>query len=116
MKTLIIFLLFILSAPFSFCQETHAKVNLPDSTKKMHIVEASCGSCKLGLPGKSCDLAVRINGSSFYVDGANIDSFGDAHAYDGFCNAIRKAEVQGEVKEGRFIASYFKLLPEENKK
>jgi Family of unknown function (DUF6370) len=82
----------------------------PDPGKKIQLVEAACGQCKLGLPGKSCDLAVRINGKSYFVDGTNIDSHGDAHAKDGFCEAIRKAEVQGEVINDRFKATYFKLV------
>ncbi|MEI9810068.1 MAG: DUF6370 family protein [Bacteroidota bacterium] len=82
----------------------------PDSAKKIEIVEAACGQCQLGLAGKNCDLAVRINGKSYYVDGTSIDAHGDAHAKDGFCNSIRKAEVQGEVVNNRFKATYFKLL------
>ncbi|GAB2451521.1 hypothetical protein GCM10011375_37020 [Hymenobacter qilianensis] len=84
----------------------------PDKAKKVMVVDASCGQCKLGLPGKECDLAVRIDGKAYFVDGSDIDSHGDAHAKDGFCSAIRKAEVQGEIVNNRFKASYFKLLPE----
>ncbi|HYH13570.1 MAG TPA: DUF6370 family protein, partial [Flavisolibacter sp.] len=61
------------------------------------------------LPGQDCDLAVRINGKVYYVEGTHIDAHGDAHAKDGFCNAIRKAEVQGAVVDDRFKATYFKL-------
>lgn len=75
-------------------------------------VEAACGQCRLGLPGKGCDLAVRIDGKAYFVDGTGIDSHGDAHAKDGFCQAIRQAEVQGAVVEDRFRASAFRLLPE----
>jgi polyhydroxybutyrate depolymerase len=82
----------------------------PDKTKKVQIVEAACGECQLGLTGKSCDLAVRIDGKAYFVDGTDIDSHGDAHAKDGFCNSIRKAEVQGEIANGRFKATYFKLI------
>jgi hypothetical protein len=39
----------------------------------------------------------------------------DAHANDGFCTAIRKASVIGEIKNNRFLVSQFKLLPEEKK-
>ena len=45
------------------------------------------------------------------MDGTTIDEHGDAHADDGFCNAIRKAEVQGTLVKGRFNVTYFKLLP-----
>jgi polyhydroxybutyrate depolymerase len=82
-----------------------------DPSKKIEIVEAACGQCRFNLPGKSCDLAVRIDGKAYFVDGTNIDSHGDAHAKDGFCEAIRKAEVQGDLKDGRFRTIYFKLLP-----
>jgi len=75
------------------------------------IVEASCGECNFGLKGKSCDLAVRINGRAYFVDGTSIDEHGDAHSKDGFCQAIRKAEVKGKIVKGRFKATYFKLLP-----
>lgn len=84
----------------------------PDPAKPVQVVEASCGQCRLGLPGKSCDLAVRFGGQAYFVDGTTIDSHGDAHATDGFCQAIRKAEIQGEVVNNRFVATYFRLLPE----
>lgn len=85
---------------------------VPDSTKKITIAEASCGQCQFGMKEKrGCDLAVRIDGKSYFVDGTKIDEHGDAHAEDGFCEAIRKAEVQGEVVKGRYKVTYFKLLP-----
>ncbi|AYA38748.1 hypothetical protein D3Y59_01580 [Hymenobacter oligotrophus] len=76
------------------------------------MVEASCGQCRLGLPGKGCDLAVRIEGKAYFVDGTSIDSHGDAHAKDGFCNSIRRAEVSGKVVKNRFVATSFQLLPD----
>ncbi|QIX60503.1 hypothetical protein FY528_15065 [Hymenobacter lutimineralis] len=87
----------------------------PDKAKPVQVVEAACGQCRLGLPGKSCDLAVRIQGQAYFVDGTGIDSHGDAHAQDGLCNAVRRAEVQGEVVNNRFVATYFRLLPEAGK-
>lgn len=86
-------------------------ISKPDPAKKIQIVEISCGECKFHLKGKSCDLAVRINGKAYFLDGADIDSFGDAHAKDGFCKAIRKAEAQGEIVNNRFKVTYLKLLP-----
>jgi len=84
---------------------------------KTQIVEASCGQCQFGMKSKSgCDLAVRIDGKSYFVDGTDIHKHGDAHAADGFCSTVRKAEVVGEVKNDRFVASSFKLLPIENQK
>ena len=97
-------------------QKTDSKVATPDPNKKIQIVEASCGECQFKLPGKGCDLAVRIDGKAYFVDGTDIDSHGDAHANDGFCKAVRKAEVQGEVVNNRFKATYFKLVKDPGKK
>jgi hypothetical protein len=92
----------------SFAQE-NKKANLK-------IVEVSCGQCKFAMTDKmGCDLAVRIDGKSYFVEGTTIDDHGDAHANDGFCAVIRKAEVIGEIKDNKFVVTYFKLLPEEKK-
>jgi Family of unknown function (DUF6370) len=76
----------------------------------IQIVEAACGECQFKMDGKGCNLAVRIKGKSYFVDGTSIDEHGDAHADDGFCKAIRKAEVKGAVVKNRFKVSYFKIL------
>ena len=78
---------------------------------KIQIVEASCGQCQFGMEGKSCDLAVRIDGKSYFVEGTTIDAHGDAHANDGFCASIRKAAVIGTIKDNKFVVTYFKLQP-----
>jgi hypothetical protein len=83
---------------------------------KTKIVEAACGQCQFAMKGNGCDLAVRIDGKSYFVDGTAIDSHGDSHAKDGFCSAIRKAEVVGEIVDNRFEVTTFKLLPEEKVK
>jgi hypothetical protein len=106
-------LLFIGSA---FGQKSDPKVSMPDPNKKIQIVETACGECQFKLSGKGCDLAVRIDGKSYFVDGTEIDSHGDAHAKDGFCNAVRKAEVQGEIINDRFKVTYFKVLKNAEKK
>lgn len=76
------------------------------------VVEASCGQCSFELPGDRCDLAVRIDGEAYFVDGSHIDDHGDAHAADGLCNSIRQANATGRIVDGRFVASSFALLPE----
>jgi hypothetical protein len=109
----IVCLLFFSSA---FGQKSDPKVSTPDPNKKIQIVETACGECQFKLSGKGCDLAVRIDGRSYFVDGTDIDSHGDAHAKDGFCNAVRKAEVQGEIVNDRFKVTYFKVLKSPEKK
>ena len=91
-----------------FAQTTKSKVINP--SKKVLNVEASCGECQFKMKGKGCTLAVRINGKSYFVEKADIDQFGDAHSKDGFCNAIRKAKVQGEIVGDKFVASYFEII------
>ncbi len=86
---------------------------LPDQNKIAidRVVEAACGQCQLGITEKAgCDLAVRIDGKSYFVDGTSIHDHGDAHADDGFCEAIRQAAVKGEIVDGRFKAESFKLV------
>ena len=106
----------VLIAQGLFAQKTDVKVAKPDPNKKIQIVEASCGECQFKLAGKGCDLAVRIDRKAYFVDGTDIDSHGDAHADDGFCKAVRKAEVQGEVVNNRFKVTYFKLVKDPEKK
>ncbi len=113
-KRLLPLLMLIFSVSANAQQSTLAAA--PDASKKIMTVDASCGECKFGMKGKSCDLAVKIKGKAYFVDGVNIDSLGDAHADDGFCKAIRKAAVQGEIVNNRFKATYFKLVDHPAKK
>ena len=101
--------LFILAFSLGFAQDKK-------ETPKTQIVEASCGQCQFGMTSKKgCDLAVRIDGKSYFVEGTKLDDHGDAHAADGFCSAIRKAEVAGEIVNEKYVATSFKLLPQEKK-
>ena len=105
-KIISIFVLFV-------CIATNAqdKKEVPS----IQIVETACGQCQFGMKGKAgCDLAVRIDGKVYFVDGTDINKHGDAHAKDGFCSTVRKAAVIGVVKNDRFVVSDFKLLPIES--
>ncbi len=101
-------LFFILFSLSLFAQEK-------ETNTKTQVVEASCGQCQFKMEGHGCDLAVKIDGNVYFVDGTSIDAHGDAHAKDGFCTTVRKAEVTGEIVEGRFKATTFKLIENKNK-
>ena len=90
---------------------TETPVGDPSVKLVSQVVEASCGECKFDMEGNGCDLAVRIDGKGYYVDGAKMDDHGDAHGEDGMCNRIRKAKVTGQVQDSRFVATAFELLP-----
>ena len=74
------------------------------------VVDIACGECQFKMKGKNCDLAVKIDGKPYFVDGKNIDDFGDAHGKHGFCNAVSKAEITGSIVNNRFKATEIKLL------
>jgi hypothetical protein len=78
--------------------------------KAVDTLEASCGSCQFDMPKKACFLAIRKDGKAYEVSGTGLDDHGDAHALDGFCMAIRKAAVQGKIRKGKYVVTYFKLL------
>lgn len=109
MKSVLVVLFLCIFSLSAMCQQNKPDLSIPDATKKIVKAKAACGICQFGQAGKTCELAVRIKNTTYYVDGANIDSFGDAHAADGFCNTIRKAEVQGEVVNNRYQLTYMKL-------
>ncbi len=93
--------------------EVAAKTESPKGNNMSinQVVDAACGQCQFGITGKAgCDLAVRIDGKSYFVDGTSIHDHGDAHADDGFCEAIRQAEVKGEIIDGRFKAETFTII------
>ncbi len=111
MNKIIVAVVFALGMTTMNAQSTHEK----KIASKTQIVEAACGQCQFGMKDKKgCDLAVRIDGKAYFVEGTKLDSHGDAHAEDGFCSAVRKAEVVGEVKDNKFVVTQFKLLPAEN--
>ncbi len=104
-------LLMLIAIFNSFCAISQDSSQLKlNPSKKIQIVEASCGQCNFKMAGKGCKLAVRIKGKAYFVDKAHIDAFGDAHSKMGFCNAIRKAKVQGEIVNNKFVATYFELI------
>ena len=90
--------------------QTKPKKAAPAQTITKQTVEIACGECQFKMKGKNCDLAIRIDGKPYFVDGKGIDDFGDAHDQHGFCNAVSKAEVTGKIVNNRFKATDIKLL------
>lgn len=76
------------------------------------VAEISCGQCQFELDSEDgCSLAVKVDDKAYFVDGFNIDDFGDAHdKHTGFCEVIRKATITGVVENNRFKASSIKLV------
>ena len=108
-------IIFSISIMFLFlcCYSNSAKDTVLQKENDISIdqvVEAACGQCQFGMTeAMGCDLAVRIDGKSYFVDGTNIHDHGDAHADDGFCEVIRHATVKGNIVEGRFKSESFIL-------
>jgi hypothetical protein len=113
MKLYLLLFTLLFCASAGSAQEKTAVKKLGQAVIANQVVEASCGQCQFSMDGKSCDLAVKIGGKAYFVDGTDIDEHGDAHAKDGFCQKIRKAVVSGQVVNNRFKATSFKLLAEE---
>lgn len=116
MKNFIFSILFIVFAFSANAQTDNQKAQTQKSTVvKNKIVEIACGECKFKMTGKSCDLAVRIDGKPYFVDGKGIDDFGDAHdEKHGFYNVISTAKVSGEIVDGRFKAKKIELVSAKN--
>ncbi|MFC3560694.1 DUF6370 family protein [Pedobacter jamesrossensis] len=105
------FVLLITIIGFSASAQTTPKNSSSAKVITKQTVEIACGECQFKMKGKDCDLAVKIDGKPYFVDGKSIDDFGDAHGEHGFCNAVSKAEVTGEIVNNRFKAKEIKLLP-----
>lgn len=109
MKSFILFLGVCFLSSSAFSQTTGSKTNV---VKEIQVAEVSCGKCKFGMDARTCSMAIRLDGKTYFVDGVSMDDYGDAHAHDGMCNAIRKAEVEGELADSRYKATSIKLLPD----
>ena len=74
------------------------------------LVQASCGMCNFTMKNqKECNLAIQIGEKSYLVQGTKMAELGDPHAKDGMCNAVRVANVVGNVKDDVFLADSFEL-------
>jgi hypothetical protein len=57
----------------------------------------------------SCELAVKIDGKVYGVEGSKLDDHGDAHAADGMCMVARQAYVEGRIEGDKFVAQRVEL-------
>lgn len=65
--------------------------------------EVACSKCVYHMAGaKGCELAVKLDGKTYLVDGAKLDT----HEW---CERSLNAVVSGSVENGRFVASSVKL-------
>lgn len=107
MKKIILLLLFIPLGSFGQ-EKLKNKLNFnPDSV--VIKAKASCGICMFDMQGEQCELAIQYNNSKYYVKGAKIDDYGDAHSTEGFCNAILDVTIQGEINNNKFLLTFFKV-------
>jgi len=100
--------LFLLNA--ANAQDTTNKKLVFNPKSPVYEVAATCGTCMFKMEGKGCLLAIKFKGKNYFVDGTGLDDHGDAHDKEGFCNAIKKAKVQGSVVGDRFLVTYFELI------
>ena len=77
-------------------------------------VTAACGMCLYSMKeAKGCMWAVELDGASYLVQGV-LPRDHENHAPDGMCNVKREVVVDGHLREDRFVATRFELLPAED--
>lgn len=75
------------------------------------FVDAACAMCQFKVKGQQgCAMAVKLNGKIYNVEGIDRKEFGPMHSDDGYCKVVRKAQVSGTVKNGKFYATDFKYV------
>lgn len=114
MKNLLIVLICLTSLRGSAQEKTNPLKF--DPNKKTYSVLASCGTCNFKMKATGCPLAIKLDNKYYLVEGTGIDEHGDAHADDGFCNAVKKAKVQGAIEGDKFKVTYFELVEKSTKK
>ena len=102
-KTITI-ILFLVST-YIFAQETNDNKTFVNAKAL-----AGCSKCVFHSSDK-CSLAVKIDYEVYEVEGSSLKDHGKPRAKDGLCKVEREAEISGEIKDGKFLAFNFKLLP-----
>ena len=71
--------------------------------------EVGCGGCIFEMAdAEGCKAAVKVDGKAYWIDGVKIS----AHNI-GLCSGSAEADMAGEVKDGKFIATSFALTEAE---
>ena len=69
------------------------------------IVEAACARCMYDMQDvMECAAAVKIDGKPYIIAGAKLDD-----QENELCSSAKKADVAGDLKDGKFVASVIKL-------
>ena len=65
--------------------------------------------CNFMTADNDCSLAIKVGANTYKVNGVGIDEHGNSHAKDGYCNVIKKAYVEGKIKNNKFMPSKMDL-------
>jgi len=77
-------------------------------------VDVACGKCIFSMEeAKGCPWAAEIDGKPYLMLGPMPEDH-LMHSPAGICNMRRQARVEGTIRQDRFVASSFELLPPEN--
>lgn len=77
-----------------------------------HIYSVGCGSCIYDVKGaKGCPGYIKVEGKAIPLTGLNI-SF---HKL-GLCSKEGKAKVEGKVVDGKYVATSFELIKDDDHK
>lgn len=78
------------------------------------VVTASCGFCQLKMETPGCYRAVVIDEKAYPVVGVPALDMATMHQPGGYCVTLREATVEGTVKDDRFYADSYELIPLES--
>ena len=82
-----------------------ASVEDQAATAETQTYEVGCGGCIFQMEDAvGCEAAVNVDGNAYWIEGVEIS----AHNI-GLCSGSAEADMAGEVKDGKFIATSFAL-------
>ena len=77
-------------------------------------VDVGCGRCIFAMEeAQGCPWAAEIDGKHYLMLG-EIPKDHVNHSPTGICNVRRQAQVEGFIRQDRFVASSLELLPAKN--